>query len=356
MGDKTTFTPDSFDDWQDTPEHVYSDSSMYETTKASLDAFLAQEHESGFFTEIEQTSPSSLDSAHYVTNDEPKDNTLRELGELTSSSNRVRFKRARKDERNAQGESAARSERSERSERASKRSKKAARNAGGSDEAFTVVASERDVVMDNADVPAELLNDDVMVEEHVDTYVPCDNPTINAIHDHMVAHEPLSDEEKNFIGDIVTRKIEETLSFFGESNIRIDEYETDDHCLIFDIFGDDLAVLIGHHGHTLDALQSIINAFLSNALHFYYPISLDVEGYKERRKDKIQAIALSAAARAKRRGCRVVLAPMSPADRRLVHIALINDAEVTTHSEGYEPNRRVVVTAVRRRKHGNREQ
>lgn len=350
MGDKTTFTPDSFDDWQDTPEHVYSDSSMYETTKASLDAFLAQEHESGFFTEIEQTSPSSPDSAHYVTNDEPKDNTLRELGELTSSSNHARFKRARSDER---GE---RSVRNEQSERALKRSKKSARNAGSGDKAFAVVASERDGVMDNADVPAELLNDDVLVEEHVDTYVPSDNPVINAIHDHMVDHEPLSDEEKNFIGDIVTRKIEETLSFFGERNVRIDEYETDDHSLIFDIFGDDLAVLIGHHGHTLDALQSIINAFLSNALHFYYPISLDVEGYKERRKEKIQAIALSAAARAKRRGCRVVLAPMSPADRRLVHIALINDTEVTTHSEGYEPNRRVVVTAVRRRKHGNREQ
>lgn len=350
MGDKTTFTPDSFDDWQDTPEHVYSDSSMYETTKASLDAFLAQEHESGFFTEIEQTSPSSPDSAHYVTNDEPKDNTLRELGELTSSSNHARFRRARSDER---GE---RSVRNEQTARASKRSKKSVRTAGGGDEAFTIVASERDVVMDNADVPAELLNDDVLVEEHVDTYVPSDNPVINAIHDHMVAHEPLSDEEKNFIGDIVTRKIEETLSFFGERNVRIDEYETDDHSLIFDIFGDDLAVLIGHHGHTLDALQSIINAFLSNALHFYYPISLDVEGYKERRKEKIQAIALSAATRAKRRGCRVVLAPMSPADRRLVHIALINDAEVTTHSEGYEPNRRVVVTAVRRKKHGNREQ
>lgn len=350
MGDKTTFTPDSFDDWQDTPEHVYSDSSMYETTKASLDAFLAQEHESGFFTEVEQTSPSSPDSAHYVTNDDPKDNTLRELGELTSSSNHARFKRTRSDER---GE---RSVRNEQSERASKRSKKSARNAGSGDKAFAVVASERDVVMDNADVAAELLNDDVLVEEHVDTYVPSDNPVINAIHDHMVAHEPLSDEEKNFIGDIVTRKIEETLSFFGERNVRIDEYETDDHSLIFDIFGDDLAVLIGHHGHTLDALQSIINAFLSNALHFYYPISLDVEGYKERRKEKIQAIALSAAARAKRRGCRVVLAPMSPADRRLVHIALINDAEVTTHSEGYEPNRRVVVTAVRRRKHGIREQ
>lgn len=350
MGDKTTFTPDSFDDWQDTPEHVYSDSSMYETTKASLDAFLAQEHESGFFTEIEQTSPSSPDSAHYVTNDEPKDNTLRELGELTSSSNHARFKRTRSDER---GE---RSARNEQSARALKHSKKSVRNAGSGDKAFAVVASERDVVMDNADVPAVLLNDDVLVEEHVDTYVPSDNPVINAIHDHMVAHEPLSDEEKNFIGDIVTRKIEETLSFFGERNVRIDEYETDDHCLIFDIFGDDLAVLIGHHGHTLDALQSIINAFLSNALHFYYPISLDVEGYKERRKEKIQAIALSAAARAKRRGCRVVLAPMSSADRRLVHIALINDTEVTTHSEGYEPNRRVVVTAVRRRKHGNREQ
>ena len=90
----------------------------------------------------------------------------------------------------------------------------------------------------------------------------------------------------------------------------------------------------------------IVTSFMSNRLKFHYPIVVDIEGYKGRRKQKLQSLALSAASRAKKQG-RVALPPMNAYERRIVHLALVDDAEVTTHSEGSEPERRVVVTSVR---------
>jgi spoIIIJ-associated protein len=134
---------------------------------------------------------------------------------------------------------------------------------------------------------------------------------------------------------------------FGEGKITIDEYEGDDGELILDISGGDLAVLIGRHGRTLDAFQMILSSFMSNKLHFHYPIVIDIEGYKSRRKDKLVSLARSAASRAKRQPGRVSLAPMNAYERRIVHLALLDDVDVTTHSEGEDPERRVVITFVR---------
>ena len=96
----------------------------------------------------------------------------------------------------------------------------------------------------------------------------------------------------------------------------------------------------------LDALQLVISSIVSKRLGFHFPIVVDIEGYKNRRKQKIQTIARSAASRAKRSG-KVRLKPMNAYERRLVHLALIDDADVTTHSEGEDPERYVVITAVR---------
>ena len=91
----------------------------------------------------------------------------------------------------------------------------------------------------------------------------------------------------------------------------------------------------------------IVTSFMSNKLHFHYPIVIDIEGYKSRRKDKLVNLAHSAAARAKRHHGRVSLAPMNAYERRIVHLALLDDVDVTTHSEGEDPERRVVITYVR---------
>ena len=271
MSTESQFMPDSFDSLDESDSQVNRSDSMFKATKASLDAFLAQQRADGFFSEITSTS-----NQEYKPSKDDKKPVQREFSS-----------RAPKDQH--------------------------------------------------------------IKDEHIETeYVPSDNPVINAIHDHMVAREPLSEEEKDFIASIVVTHLKSILGFFGETSVSIDEYESETNSLIFDISGGDLAVLIGHHGFTLEALQTIINAFVSNELHFYYPVTIDVEEYKVRRKKKVEAIALAAAARARNRHGKVSLSPMSPAERRLVHIALLGDSSVATHSEGVEPHRRVVVTYVRK--------
>lgn len=160
------------------------------------------------------------------------------------------------------------------------------------------------------------------------------------------AGQELADDELDFVADAAIRSIKDILSYFGETGSSIDEYDGDNGELILDINGGDLAVLIGRHGRTLDALQMVVSSLLSSTLGFHYPIVVDIEGYKSRRKNKVQSLARSAAARAKRQHGSVSLPPMNAYERRLVHLALVDDDSVVTHSEGEEPMRHVVVTLV----------
>ena len=160
------------------------------------------------------------------------------------------------------------------------------------------------------------------------------------------AGQELADDELDFVADAAIRSIKDVLSYFGETGSSIDEYDGDNGELILDINGGDLAVLIGRHGRTLDALQMVVSSLLSSTLGFHYPIVVDIEGYKSRRKNKVQSLARSAAARAKKQHGSVSLPPMNAYERRLVHLALVDDDSVVTHSEGEEPMRHVVVTLV----------
>lgn len=157
----------------------------------------------------------------------------------------------------------------------------------------------------------------------------------------------LTDEDMDAVADLAIGYLRDLVGFFGESKISIDEYEGDEGELILDVSGGDLAVLIGRHGRTLDALQAIVSALMANTLRFYYPVVVDIEGYKSRRREKLESLALAAASRAKHQRGQVRLAPMNAYERRLVHLALVGDAEISTHSEGEDPHRRVVVTYVR---------
>lgn len=161
------------------------------------------------------------------------------------------------------------------------------------------------------------------------------------------AGEQLADDEMDKIADLAVGYLKSILALFGETSSSIDEYDGENGELILDVNGGDLAVLIGRHGRTLDALQMVLTSLLSSRIKFYYPVVVDIEGYKSRRKRKLEDIALSSAARAKRRGGKVTLAPMNAYERRIIHLALRNDDGVVTHSEGIDPERRVVITAVR---------
>lgn len=157
------------------------------------------------------------------------------------------------------------------------------------------------------------------------------------------SQDNLSDEDLDRIADVAIETLEDILKHFDVGEVTIDEYEGDEGELILDITGDDLAVLIGRHGKTLDALQFIVSAITVRAIGFRYPVVVDVEGYKGRQREKLESIAHNAANKAARQNRSVKLRPMTPYERRIVHIALRDDERVDTASEGEGSARHVVV-------------
>lgn len=180
--------------------------------------------------------------------------------------------------------------------------------------------------------------EDVVPEEGSDEFA--------AIRERYEAGEALTDAEMDQIADLAVGYLKGILALFGETGSSIDEYDGENGELILDVNGGDLAVLIGRHGRTLDALQMVLTSLLSSRIKFYYPVVVDIESYKSRRRHKLEDIARSSADRAKQRGGKVSLAPMNAYERRIIHLALRDDDEVVTHSEGEEPDRHVVITAV----------
>ncbi len=114
--------------------------------------------------------------------------------------------------------------------------------------------------------------------------------------------------------------------------------------IVLNINGDDLGRLIGRHGQTLNALQYIVNLVVHKDSDEQERIIIDVGGYRKRREENLRRLAQTTAERVKRRGRREVLNPMTPQERRIIHLALQNNKEVVTHSEGEDPYRRVVIS------------
>jgi spoIIIJ-associated protein len=113
---------------------------------------------------------------------------------------------------------------------------------------------------------------------------------------------------------------------------------------IIDIRGDDLGLLIGWRGETLRAMQLLVNTMVRQTLADAGAVVIDVERYRARREDSVRELALRVADRAKRNQERIGLEPMQPYERRVVHTALAEDPDLSTESEGDEPDRRVVIT------------
>lgn len=114
--------------------------------------------------------------------------------------------------------------------------------------------------------------------------------------------------------------------------------------IFVDITGDTLGVLIGRRGDTLDALQYLTSLTVNKGKNDYTRVTLDVEHYRAKREETLRKLAIRMANRARKSGRRVVLEPMNPYERRVLHSALQNDPYVQTHSEGEEPYRRVIIT------------
>jgi len=153
----------------------------------------------------------------------------------------------------------------------------------------------------------------------------------------------LTEEELDKIADTAVASIQSVLGAFG-IEATIDEYEGDEGEIILDIVGGELGLLIGRHGKTLDALQTLVAAITSRQIGYRFPVVVDVEGYRGRRREKLEDIAKRTADRVSRQGRAVKLRPMTSYERRVVHMTLREDRRVVTGSEGEEPFRSVVVS------------
>ena len=116
-----------------------------------------------------------------------------------------------------------------------------------------------------------------------------------------------------------------------------------DDSVDIDLVGDDMGVLIGKRGQTLDSLQYLVSLVVNKKSDKYLRVKLDTENYRERRKETLENLAKNIAFKVKRTKRPVSLEPMNPYERRVIHSALQNDRYVTTKSEGDEPYRHVVV-------------
>ena len=127
--------------------------------------------------------------------------------------------------------------------------------------------------------------------------------------------------------------------------VKVDtKFNADENILDVELSGAEMGVLIGKRGQTLDSLQYLISLVVNRDVQDYIHVKVDTENYRERRKATLENLAKNISIKVKKTRQSVALEPMNPYERRIIHSALQNDRYVTTHSEGDEPFRRVVVT------------
>lgn len=149
----------------------------------------------------------------------------------------------------------------------------------------------------------------------------------------------ITDKAKDFLSEVF-----EAMNMVVVVDVKYDE---ENRNLNVDLSGDEMGVLIGKRGQTLDSLQYLLSLVVNKETEEYIRVKVDTEDYRKRRKETLENLAKNIAYKVKRTKRSVSLEPMNPYERRIIHSALQNDKYVTTHSEGDEPFRRVVVTLKR---------
>ena len=151
----------------------------------------------------------------------------------------------------------------------------------------------------------------------------------------FIVDDAVVDEAKDFLAKIFkAMKIEVMMEKFVNKK---------DGCVVLKLHGDDMGILIGKHGQTLDSLQYLTNLVANKNTENRVHIVIDVENYRERRAETLTRLAKRLADKVKKNGERIVLEPMNPHERKIIHTALQNDSKITTLSEGSEPYRKVVI-------------
>ena len=149
---------------------------------------------------------------------------------------------------------------------------------------------------------------------------------------------------KNSVSDIASDFLKDVFAAMNMTVVVDVKYNADDNEMNIDLSGDDMGVLIGKRGQTLDSLQYLVSLVVNKGNEDYIRVKVDTENYRERRKSTLENLAKNMAYKVKRTRRPLHLEPMNPYERRIIHSARQNDKFVTTHSEGEEPYRHVVIT------------
>ena len=149
---------------------------------------------------------------------------------------------------------------------------------------------------------------------------------------------------KNSVSDIASDFLKDVFAAMNMTVVVDVRYNADDNEMNIDLSGDDMGVLIGKRGQTLDSLQYLVSLVVNKGNEDYIRVKVDTENYRERRESTLENLAKNMAYKVKRTRRPLHLEPMNPYERRIIHSALQNDKFVTTHSEGEEPYRHVVIT------------
>lgn len=147
--------------------------------------------------------------------------------------------------------------------------------------------------------------------------------------------DSVEDRAKDFLNSVF-----EAMNLTVIIDVKYDEINNN---MEIDLIGDEMGVLIGKRGQTLDSLQYLVSLVVNKGVENYIHVKVDTENYRQRRKDTLENLAKNISYKVKRTKRPVSLEPMNPYERRIIHSALQNDKYVTTHSEGDEPFRHVVV-------------
>ena len=171
----------------------------------------------------------------------------------------------------------------------------------------------------------------------------------------VTAAAPVYEEKKELHVAVVTEAtqkicekfLQEVLQAMGMGEVTIVSSIDEEGALAIEMSGDNMGILIGKRGQTLDSLQYLTNRVANKSQDGYVRVKLDTEDYRKRRKQTLENLAKNIAYKVKRSRKPISLEPMNPYERRVIHSTLQNDKFVTTHSEGDEPYRHVVVTLKR---------
>lgn len=174
-----------------------------------------------------------------------------------------------------------------------------------------------------------------VTETAVDT-VETDNTEIP-----VAVEDGITKAEQDFIAD--TGK-EFLLGMFGKMglSVQIEKLTTKDK-ITFQVHGEDLGILIGKHGQTLDAIQYLTNLVANKEVHRRCQIVVDVENYRSRREETLIQLAHRLGAKVRRTRQKIALEPMNAFERKIIHVALQNEKHIKTDSEGQEPYRHIVI-------------